>query len=202
MRIKTVEHLRAPISGARLDLQSIEICGDEIISGRLIEKSTGAWYRIEEGIADLAPYGFRDVNRYARSAASTGSSRDRCRQAMRRPMRMPRRSSNFSPSIATRTRRSCGKPVLRCARPRHAGTLDQPRNYEGHARRGSRLRHRATDAAAAADWGKPHQRRSLGGHVAACAQQGARRTTGGPGRLRDWHRRETFRLPRTTSTQP
>ena len=65
MRIKTVEHLRAPISGTRLDLQSIEICGDEIISGRLIEKSTGAWYRIEEGIADLAPYGFRDVNRYA-----------------------------------------------------------------------------------------------------------------------------------------
>jgi len=64
MRVKTVEHLRAPISGARLILQSIETSGDEVISGRLIEKSSGAWYRIEEGIADLAPFGFRDVNRY------------------------------------------------------------------------------------------------------------------------------------------
>jgi SAM-dependent methyltransferase len=64
MRIKTVKSLRAPISGALLDVESIEISSDEIISGRLIEKSTGAWYRIEEGIADLAPCGFRDVNRY------------------------------------------------------------------------------------------------------------------------------------------
>ena len=65
MRIKTVEHLRAPISGARLTLQSIETSGDEVISGRLIEKTSGAWYRIEEGIADLAPFGFRDFNRYS-----------------------------------------------------------------------------------------------------------------------------------------
>jgi SAM-dependent methyltransferase len=64
MRRETVTHLRAPISGMPLDLQPIETCADEVISGRLIEKSTGAWYRIEEGIADLSPHGFRDVDRY------------------------------------------------------------------------------------------------------------------------------------------
>jgi SAM-dependent methyltransferase len=64
MRAETVEHLRAPISGARLTLQPIEIAGDEVVCGRLVEIGTGAWYRIEEGIADLAPHGFRNIDRH------------------------------------------------------------------------------------------------------------------------------------------
>jgi SAM-dependent methyltransferase len=65
MRIKTIEHLRAPVSGALLELDAIEVSGEAVISGRLVEPATGSWYRIEEGIADLVPHPFRNVERYA-----------------------------------------------------------------------------------------------------------------------------------------
>src|SRR3984893_12844471 len=64
MRIKTVERLRAPVSGVGLALDPIEVSGDEVISGRLVEPRTGIWYRIEDGIADLVPHAFRNTERY------------------------------------------------------------------------------------------------------------------------------------------
>jgi SAM-dependent methyltransferase/uncharacterized protein YbaR (Trm112 family) len=65
MRIDTVKRLRAPETGACLELHVFDVSGDEVISGRLIEPATGSWYRIEEGIADLVPHAFRNVERYA-----------------------------------------------------------------------------------------------------------------------------------------
>src|SRR5216684_4340887 len=65
MRKKTAEQLRAPVSGARLELHAIEVSGDEVISGRLVETATGEWYRIEEGIADLLPHAYRNTERHA-----------------------------------------------------------------------------------------------------------------------------------------
>jgi uncharacterized protein YbaR (Trm112 family) len=65
MRIKTVEHLRAPVSGAGLALDPIEVNSDEVISGRLVEPATGTWYRIEDGIPDLVPHAFRNTERHA-----------------------------------------------------------------------------------------------------------------------------------------
>ena len=65
MRIKTVERLRAPVSGVGLALDPIEVSGDEVISGRLVEPATGTWYRIEDGIPDLVPHAFRNTERYA-----------------------------------------------------------------------------------------------------------------------------------------
>src|ERR1700730_13560218 len=65
MKIRTVEHLRAPVSRTGLALDPIEVSNDEVISGRLIETRTGTWYRIEDGIADLLPHAFRNAERYA-----------------------------------------------------------------------------------------------------------------------------------------
>jgi ubiquinone/menaquinone biosynthesis C-methylase UbiE/uncharacterized protein YbaR (Trm112 family) len=65
MRIDTVKRLRAPETGASLELHAFDVRGDEVISGRLIEPATGSWYRIEEGIADLVPHAYRDSERYA-----------------------------------------------------------------------------------------------------------------------------------------
>lgn len=64
MRVETVQCLKAPVSGAKLELQALEVSGDDVISGRLIEAGTGAWYRIEEGIADLLPAEYRNAERY------------------------------------------------------------------------------------------------------------------------------------------
>jgi hypothetical protein len=35
----------------------LEVTGDDVVAGRLIESDTGAWYRIDDGIADLVPSG-------------------------------------------------------------------------------------------------------------------------------------------------
>jgi ubiquinone/menaquinone biosynthesis C-methylase UbiE/uncharacterized protein YbaR (Trm112 family) len=72
MRIDTVKRLRAPETGACLELHAFDVSGDEVISGRLIEPATGSWYRIEEGIADLVPYAYRDSKRYAAFCSTHG----------------------------------------------------------------------------------------------------------------------------------
>jgi SAM-dependent methyltransferase len=64
MRMRTVEYLQAPVTASRLELDPIEVTGDEVIAGRLIEPETGAWYRIEDGIADLVPSEYRNSARY------------------------------------------------------------------------------------------------------------------------------------------
>ena len=50
MRADTVEFLQAPVTAAKLELEPLEVVGDDIVSGRLIEPDTGAWYRIDDGI--------------------------------------------------------------------------------------------------------------------------------------------------------
>ncbi len=64
MRVDTVEFLRAPVSAAKLELEVLEIAGDDVLAGRLIETETGAWYRIDDGIADLIPSDYRDPGRF------------------------------------------------------------------------------------------------------------------------------------------
>ena len=59
MKIKTIEQIRSPVSGAGLVLDPIEVSSDEVISGRLVEPRTGIWYRIEDGIADFVAW-YRD----------------------------------------------------------------------------------------------------------------------------------------------
>ena len=64
MRAGTVEFLQAPVTAASLELEPLEVVGDDIVSGRLIEPDTGAWYRIDDGIADLVPSEYRNSGRY------------------------------------------------------------------------------------------------------------------------------------------
>ena len=64
MRIETAKLLRAPDSRSALELESFETAGDDVIAGRLIEKDTGMWFRIENGIADLVPLEYRNAARY------------------------------------------------------------------------------------------------------------------------------------------
>lgn len=52
-------------SGGKLQLEPLNLAGDEVLDGRLIDPATGNWYRIEDGIADLAPPLHRDAARYA-----------------------------------------------------------------------------------------------------------------------------------------
>ena len=64
MRAGTVEFLQAPLTAAKLELEPLEVVGDDVVSGRLIEPDTGAWYRIDDGIADLVPSEYRNSGRY------------------------------------------------------------------------------------------------------------------------------------------
>jgi len=64
MRASTVELLQAPVTSARLELEPLEVVGDDVVSGRLIEPDTGAWYRVDDGIADLVPSEYRNSGRY------------------------------------------------------------------------------------------------------------------------------------------
>lgn len=52
-------------SGGKLQLEPLSFAGDEVLDGQLIEPGTGAWYRVEDGIADLAPARHRDAARHA-----------------------------------------------------------------------------------------------------------------------------------------
>ncbi len=65
MRRERVADLRSPATGEALVLEVFQAEGEEVIDGRLIEPSTGTWYRIEGGIADLVPFEYRDADRYA-----------------------------------------------------------------------------------------------------------------------------------------
>ena len=64
MRRASVEFLQAPVTAGRLALEPLEVAGDDVITGRLIEPDTGAWYRIDDGIADLVPSEYRNTARY------------------------------------------------------------------------------------------------------------------------------------------
>lgn len=72
MRRGTVKWLRAPETGAPLELCAFDARGDDVVSGRLIEPATGYWYRIEEGIVDLLPYAYRNLERYDAFCATHG----------------------------------------------------------------------------------------------------------------------------------
>src|SRR2546425_554 len=47
MRRASVDFLQAPVTAARLALEPLEVTGDDVVAGRLIEPDTGAWYRID-----------------------------------------------------------------------------------------------------------------------------------------------------------
>ena len=64
MRRASVDFLQAPVTAARLALEPLEVTGDDVVAGRLIEPDTGAWYRIDDGIADLVPSEYRNAARY------------------------------------------------------------------------------------------------------------------------------------------
>ena len=64
MRVDSVKLLRAPVTAAKLELEAFDTVGDDVISGRLIDRNTGVWYRIDEGIADLVPGEYRNAARY------------------------------------------------------------------------------------------------------------------------------------------
>ena len=64
MRVDTIKILRAPGTATHLELEALEVIGDDVVSGRLIETETGMWYRIDDGIADLVPGEYRNAARY------------------------------------------------------------------------------------------------------------------------------------------
>src|SRR5262245_30998947 len=64
MRAGTVACLRAALAAAGRGLEPLEVAGDDVVAGRLIEPDTGAWYRIDDGIADLVPSEYRNSERY------------------------------------------------------------------------------------------------------------------------------------------
>src|SRR4051812_18929349 len=72
MRVGTVKLLQAPITAAPLEIETFEVAGDDVITGRLIEADTGVWYRIEDGVADLLPPEYRNSESYDAFQAKHG----------------------------------------------------------------------------------------------------------------------------------
>ncbi|MEZ6023899.1 MAG: class I SAM-dependent methyltransferase, partial [Hyphomonadaceae bacterium] len=64
MRKTTIDRLRAPESGARLDLRIFEAEGDDVVEGCLIDADDQQWFRIENGVADLLPSSLRRHDRH------------------------------------------------------------------------------------------------------------------------------------------
>jgi ubiquinone/menaquinone biosynthesis C-methylase UbiE len=54
-----VTRLRSPESGNELSIEVFKAEHDDVIDGVLIDHATGAWFRIEGGIADLRPLALR-----------------------------------------------------------------------------------------------------------------------------------------------
>lgn len=72
MHSSIIQRLKSPETGHSLELDVIEAYGDEVINGRLLDAQTGAWFRIEDGIADLAPLLIRSDSRYNEFATKYG----------------------------------------------------------------------------------------------------------------------------------
>jgi len=64
MRRQTIPILRSPVTGNELDVEEYVVEGDDIIEGRLIDRSSPMWFRVEDGIADLAPPHLRREERH------------------------------------------------------------------------------------------------------------------------------------------
>src|ERR1700748_1280100 len=64
MRAETAAYLKAPVASGKLGLEVFDVVDDDIVAGRLVNGSTGEWYRIDEGIADLSPPEYRNNERY------------------------------------------------------------------------------------------------------------------------------------------
>jgi len=75
VRTQTTQLLSSPVSDAGLKVEAFETSGDDIIAGRLVD-ADGAWYRIEDGIADLAPPEYRNPDRYRAFCAKYGIAAD------------------------------------------------------------------------------------------------------------------------------
>jgi SAM-dependent methyltransferase/uncharacterized protein YbaR (Trm112 family) len=67
VRRETLERLRAPVTGNALELEVFEQSEDgaRIEQARLIDREAGAWYRLEDGIAELLPSEYQDAERRA-----------------------------------------------------------------------------------------------------------------------------------------
>ena len=192
MRAETVARLREPGTGAALKLEPLEMDGDEVVSGRLIESETGAWHRIDEGIADLVPHGFRNAERYeafCRDTASRTARRRppaRCRTTTRQADQvLLRRQDRYeaevvnSPFYDVFDRVTVGRWIERTIKPgmlvAEVGCGSGRQTIPTHP--GRRGRHRC---------------RPLGRHVASRTREDARGTTQRPGGLR---RRAAANLP-------
>ncbi len=68
MKRETLEALRAPLSGNPLEIEVFEQSedGSRIEQARLIDREAGVWYRLEDGIAELLPSEYQNVERWAR----------------------------------------------------------------------------------------------------------------------------------------
>jgi SAM-dependent methyltransferase/uncharacterized protein YbaR (Trm112 family) len=64
MNQNLVPHLRSPETGNELEIKVFTTKDDEVLEGILIDRSTGVWFRIEGGIADLKPLALRTTERY------------------------------------------------------------------------------------------------------------------------------------------
>jgi SAM-dependent methyltransferase len=64
MRQDLVPLLCSPDTGNGFRLEVLASEGDEVIEGRLVDVQTGSWFRIEDGIADLAPTKLRRMDKH------------------------------------------------------------------------------------------------------------------------------------------
>ena len=76
MREETIDLLVSPETGEPLELEIFQSDNGEIEEGRLTQASDGTWYRIEAGIADLAPLHLRRTELYQRFAERHGLAAD------------------------------------------------------------------------------------------------------------------------------
>lgn len=85
MKMQTVPFLRSPSSRAKFDVECFSVSGDDVIEGRLIDMVTGAWYRIEDGIADLTPIEYRDTARFEAFCKKHGFQNDTVSAELTKP---------------------------------------------------------------------------------------------------------------------
>jgi SAM-dependent methyltransferase len=71
-----IQQLRSPETGNVLELVVIESEGNDVVTGRLVDVETGFWFRMENGIADLAPLTLRNEARHGAFCAKYGLDPD------------------------------------------------------------------------------------------------------------------------------
>jgi ubiquinone/menaquinone biosynthesis C-methylase UbiE len=64
MNPNLVPYLRSPETGNELEIKAFMTKGDEVLEGILVDRATGVWFRIADGIADLKPLALRTTERY------------------------------------------------------------------------------------------------------------------------------------------